>query len=105
MDCLGERSKTQTLRQSNRSARLKLLHLNSSVRFASTGTGAIGTYYNFLRAMPLRCGVDEFLSRCAGAGLDAHRCTLAAERAAPGLYSCVLCESNVAAEVTVGAFA
>eukprot|EP01049_Picozoa_sp_SAG25_P003667 SAG25_NODE_214_length_11695_cov_4.417400_3_plen_127_part_00 len=43
---------------------------------------------------------DEFIS--AGQGLNGRRHTVVGERAEPGRYSCVLAESNIAAEVTVG---
>jgi len=65
--------------------------------FQQSGTGAIETYYNYLRVTPLVGGLDQV----------GYRWPLVDERASPGTYSAGLRGTGVRAELTVspkGAF-
>lgn len=66
--------------------------------FQASGTGSIGNYMNYMKTMPLPMSGDEFIA--GGKGLNQLRHTIVGERAEPGRYSCVIAESNTAAEVT-----
>ncbi len=59
--------------------------------FHPSGTGAIGTYYNYARVTPLRGGLDELGTRY----------TLRDEIARPAYYAATLGESGIRAELTV----
>ncbi len=56
-----------------------------------SGTGAIGSYYNYFRVSP---------HHHPGPALD-MRCTLASESASPGYYAATLQEGGIRAELTV----
>jgi predicted alpha-1,2-mannosidase len=59
--------------------------------FQHSGTGAIGTYYNYARVTPLQNGLAEL----------GRRWTLREETARPGYYAATLGESGIRAELTV----
>ena len=59
--------------------------------FHHSGTGAIGTYYNYARVTPLRGGLAELGSRWP----------LRDETARPGYYAATLGETGIRAELTV----
>ena len=59
--------------------------------FHQSGTGGIGTYYNYVRVTPLTNGLAELGTRW----------TLKSEVARPGYYAATLAETGVTAELTV----